>query len=109
MRVPAITITAGAGGKGTRHAPVLVRCRAGNPGNNWPDIYLIATYAYLGENGKVASARKRVTDLVQLEDRSPFTVKEIRNRIPYRYQADLLRLLVGLHKGNVPDSLVQGQ
>jgi adenylate cyclase len=85
------------------------RCRAGNPDNNWPDIYLIAIYAYLGENGKVAGARKRVTDLVQLEDRSPFTVKEIRNRVPYRYQADLLRLLVGLHKGNVPDSLVQGQ
>ena len=68
-------------------------------------IYLIATYAYLGQDAKADTARERVTELLRRQDRSLFTVKEVRNRMRYRYEADLLRLLVGLHKGHVPDSL----
>lgn len=85
------------------------RCQRGNPDNQWAYLYLIATYAYLGENSKVMATRSRVSELLRRQGRSPFTVKEARRRMPYRYRADLLRLLVGLHKGNVPDSLVQAQ
>jgi adenylate cyclase len=81
------------------------RCQTGNPDNLWSYIYLIAIYAYQGQDAKAATQRERATDLLRRQDRSLFSVKEVRNRTRYRYQADLLRLLVGLHKGHVPDSL----
>ena len=81
------------------------RCQAGNPNNLWSYLYLIATYAYLGQDAKAAVQRERASELLRREGRSLFSVKEVRNRMHYRYQADLLRLLVGLHKAHVPDSL----
>lgn len=81
------------------------RCQAGNPNNLWPYLYLIATYAYLGQDAKATDQRERASALLQRQGRSLFSVKEVRNRMHYRYQADLLRLLVGLHKANVPDSM----
>ncbi len=81
------------------------RCKLGNPKNLWPYVYLIATYAYLGHDAKAAAARERASELLHRQDRSLFTVREVSNRMRYRYRADLLRLLVGLHKGHVPSSL----
>jgi TolB-like protein/class 3 adenylate cyclase/tetratricopeptide (TPR) repeat protein len=92
-------------GRYTKAAEKFEQCKAGNPGNLWPYIYLIASYAYLGQDAKADAARERVTELLRRQDRSLFTVKEVRNRMRYRYEADLLRLLVGLHKGHVQDSL----
>jgi len=81
-------------------------CKAGNPESPWPYIYLIATYAYLGQEAEAAAARESAANLLHRLDRSPFTVQEVGNRIMrYRNRADLLRLLVGLHKAKVPNSL----
>ena len=81
------------------------RCQSGNPNNLWSYLYLIATYAYLGQDAKATVQRERASELLRRQGRSLFSVKEVRNRMHYRYQADLLRLLVGLHKAQVPDSL----
>ncbi len=81
------------------------RCKAGNPKNLGPYVYLIATSAYLGRDAKAAAARERASELLHRQDRSLFTVREVNNRMRYRYRADLLRLLVGLHKGHVPNTL----
>ena len=81
------------------------RCQQGNPDNLWSYIYLIAIYGYLKDEAKAATQREHVSTLLRRQDRSMFSVKEVRNRMRYRYQADLLRLLVGLHEGHVPDSL----
>ena len=91
-------------GRYAEAAPKFEQCKAGNPDNQFPYVFLIATYAYLDQDRKAAEARDSLAELLRRQDRSPFTVKEARSRMPYRYQADLLRLLVGLHKANVPDS-----
>lgn len=85
------------------------QCAAGNPNNHWPYIYLVAAHAYLGQDAKAAEAHDKLAELLRRQQRSPFTVKEARSRIPYRYDQDMLHLLVGLHRGNIPNTLVPEQ
>ena len=84
------------------------RCRAGNPENQWAYVYLIATYSYLGQDARATAARQRLAVILSRQKRLPFSVKEARSHMPYRYQADLMRVLVGLHNAEVPNSTVQG-
>ncbi len=85
------------------------RCKAGNPANQWPYIYLISTYSYLNQDARAEAARRQLGEILSRQGRGPFTVKEARNHLPYRYRADLMRMLVGLHKAGVADSYVQGE
>ena len=87
----------------------LDKCAAGNPSHHWPQIYLAAARAYLGRDREVTEARERLDSLMRSQRRTPFTVKEARSRMPYRFPEDTLRLLVGLHKAGIQNSLVGGR
>lgn len=87
----------------------LKKCAAGNARHHWPYVYLAAAYAYLEQGGEAEKAKKNLERLMENQRRTPFTVKEARSRMPYRFPEDTLRLLVGLHKAGIPNSLVRGR
>jgi TolB-like protein/class 3 adenylate cyclase/Flp pilus assembly protein TadD len=86
-----------------RAAELLERSADLNPADHWPLIHLISAYGYLGKRKEAAKTIDALNRLLGKAGHADFSVRFTRLDMPYRYETDRLRLLVGLKKSGIPD------
>jgi hypothetical protein len=67
----------------------------------------LATYGYTGQAENAKNTMKKINELPERVGHNKFKAHFAREDMPYRYEADRLRLLVGLQKAKATDLLIE--
>lgn len=93
-------------GEYAKSADYLEKSVKQNPNNELSLVHLIAAYGRLGQQGDAKRTLDRLNNLTRKQKRPEFTVKMARSRIPYKFESDTQRLLIGLHAANMRNVLM---
>ena len=74
-----------------------------NPTDYRPLVILAAAYGYLGRLDEAERIVARTNELLRNDRLPEFTIGSLRNRWPYREQAQRTHLIEGIRRAGVPE------